>query len=63
MGARTPSFVGDADTIVYTTDGGELRLHDLESGSDLAIPPAWRFVYSPDWAPPPRSCMTDDHCI
>ncbi len=63
-GDRSPAFALGGGAVVYTTDDGQLRYHLLDGeNTEEAIPPTWKFVYSPDWAPLPRSCSADTHCI
>jgi len=63
-GDRSPAFALDAAAIVYTTDDGQLRYHFLDGQQpEATIPGDWKFVYSPDWSPPPRFCNTTNNCL
>ena len=65
-GDRSPAFALHDQAIVYATDDGQLKYHSLVGPpqDDIAIPPTWDAVYSPDWAPPsPPTCQPNTACF
>jgi hypothetical protein len=64
-GLRSPAFALDGAAIVYTTDGGDLRVHTIGTNTpDEVIPSTWKYVYSPDWSPAPAfSCAPLTTCL
>jgi hypothetical protein len=63
-GDRSPAFALDGQHIVYTTDQGTLAYHTIGAGMpDEPVPPDWKYVYSPDWSPPPPDeCVPSTAC-
>jgi hypothetical protein len=63
-GDRSPAFALRGQAVVFATDDGSLKYHFLDGSSpDLTIPSDWKFVYSPDWSPGPKSCNTTMTCL
>jgi hypothetical protein len=67
-GDRSPAFALHDRAIVYATDDGQLHYYTLggpnTGGQDVIIPPSWKAIYSPDWAPlPVPSCMPATDCM
>lgn len=59
-GAQSPAFAWFGQSLVYTTELGQLEFRYLigpRAGETFTVPPTWKRVYSPDWSPPPAECQ------